>query len=332
MGFELIQSLHKMIKKAPIVFQPYFKTVIWGGHRIMRYKGLPASDEKIGESWEISEVPGHESVVSQGNYAGLTISELISRFGVELLGAGVLNRYDGKFPLLIKFIDSHADVSVQVHPDDRLARERHGSMGKTELWYIIESEPGAKIYSGLSKELTPESFIRCVADKTFRNALAVHDSMPGDVFFLPAGRVHAIGAGNLLAEIQQTSDITYRIYDYDRLDSDGRPRELHTELAKDAIDFTVHENYKNTHTAREDRLHELASCDHFKTLKAEVDGKSEFGFDDSSFTIVICVAGEGTLNCADGAVELRKGMTALLPAAASRFNFVGRATLLIARS
>ncbi len=217
---------------------PYFKSVIWGGERICKYKGVEQTEEKIGESWEISAVPGHESVVAEGPYKGMRITELIDCFGAELLGSKVMERYDGKFPLLVKLIDANDNLSVQVHPDDELAKKRHDSLGKTEMWYIIDADKGAKIYSGLNREMTPEEYVARVADNTIEETLAVHDSHPGDIFFLPAGRVHAIGAGNLLAEIQESSDITYRIYDYERRDAQGNARELHTELAKDAIEYT----------------------------------------------------------------------------------------------
>lgn len=321
-----------MIKKAPISFHPYLKSVIWGGTRICQYKGIEQPDNQVGESWEVSEVPGYESVVSSGSYEGMTLHELIDRFGDELLGFSVFKRYEGKFPLLIKFIDANDDISVQVHPGDKLAAERHDSMGKTELWYIIKSESGARIYSGLREHLTPEEYVRRVADKTFSRALAEHESFPGDVFYLPAGRVHAIGAGNLLAEIQQSSDITYRIYDYDRLDNDGKPRELHTELAKEAIDYRIYDNYKNEAIPEESDYCEIAGCDHFTAHRIKLDGEKEFCFDSSSFTILICIEGNAVIKCREGKMTLRQGNTVLIPAAATSFTLTGKATLLLTRS
>ena len=182
----------KMIKKEPIRFAPYLKSVIWGGEKICRYKRIDQAEEKIGESWEISEVEGHESVVSEGPYKGMLITELIENFGSELVGKDVMDRYEGRFPLLVKLIDANDNLSVQVHPDDELAMARHGSLGKSEMWYIIEAEQGAKIYSGLNRTLTPEEYVGKVKEDSIEDLLAVHDSSPGDVFFLPAGRVHSI--------------------------------------------------------------------------------------------------------------------------------------------
>ncbi|MDE6131092.1 MAG: class I mannose-6-phosphate isomerase, partial [Muribaculaceae bacterium] len=193
---------------APITFAPYLKEVLWGGTKICKYKNLPSTSDCIGESWEISAVPGHESVVDAGEYKGLTLLQLIERFGEELLGSKVVKKYGLNFPLLVKIIDANQNLSVQVHPDDELAEKRHHSLGKTEMWYIIQADKGAKIYAGLNTAMTPDDYVRRVADGTFADTLAVHDSFPDDVFFLPAGRVHAIGAGNLLAEIQENSDIT----------------------------------------------------------------------------------------------------------------------------
>lgn len=321
-----------MIAKAPLRFRPYLKSVIWGGDRICNYKGIRQPEPNIGESWEISAVPGHESVVDGGVYDGLSIRELIEVFGASLLGDDVYERYGGNFPLLIKFIDANDNLSVQVHPDDRLAEERHGSMGKTEMWYIIEAGEEARIYAGLQMELTPAEYERRVSENRFMEALAVHESNPGDVFFLPAGRIHAIGTGNLLAEIQESSDITYRIYDYDRRDKDGNPRELHTQLAKDAIDYRVHPEYKNPPVNEDEEYTQLVSCEHFSTFRLKVKGGTSLSFDTQSFTVVMCVEGDVKLKYALGEMELKSGQTLLLPAVLSNIEFEGDAILLISRS
>lgn len=320
------------IKKAPIKFVPYLKSVIWGGEKICRFKRIPQSAPKIGESWDISGVAGHISVVAEGDYKGLSLTDLIDSFGAELLGGEVMERYEGKFPLLIKLIDARSDLSVQVHPDDALAMQRHGDWGKTEMWYIIESENNAKIYSGLNREITPEEYERMVGDGSFSTVLSVHDSQPGDVFFIPAGRVHAIGAGNLLAEIQESSDITYRIYDYDRRDADGNPRELHTELAKDAIDYTCRDDYKTTAGDSDMPDEEIAVCDHFSVRRLLVDGEMnlDLGFD--SFTVLMCLDGEVTLRCEEGSITVSAGHTVLLPAAVASAELKGKATVLLSRS
>lgn len=321
-----------MIEKAPIRFVPYLKSVIWGGEKICRYKGIEQTEAKIGESWEISAVPGHESIVSEGVYKGMRITELIECFGPAFLGTEVFTRYDGKFPLLVKLIDADDNLSVQVHPDDDLARERHDSLGKTEMWYIIDADEGAKIYSGLNRPLTPEEYVRMVEDNTIGQALAVHDSHAGDVFFLPAGRVHAIGAGNLLAEIQESSDITYRIYDYDRRDAEGNPRELHTEQAKYAIDYTFHEEYKSAPADPEAADAVIAECGHFKVDRLLLDGEMKLRFSDSSFTVVMCLEGSATLEYQSGSMLLKPGETVLLPAALTSFGLNGKGKLLTARS
>lgn len=317
-----------MIRHAPIVFTPYFKRVIWGGTKICDYKGIPHPATDIGESWEISVVPGQESIVEKGEYKGLSLRHLVDRFGEQILGRRVTQRYDGKFPLLIKFIDAHDKLSVQVHPDDRLAMQRHGTLGKSELWYIIDSAPGAKIYVGLKEQLSPEEFSRRVKEGSFAETLAETESEEGDVFFLPAGRVHAIGAGNLLVEIQESSDITYRIYDYERRDNDGNLRELHTEEARDAIDYTVKECYKNPPLPEDVAESELIRCEHFTTKLYHIDPEQEITVDPDSFTVLICIKGEVTIKCNDGEETLRAAHTALIPAQTDKIKVSGRGTIL----
>lgn len=321
-----------MIKREPIRFVPYLKSVIWGGERICRFKGIEQTEANIGESWEISAVPGHESVVAEGPYKGMNITELISCFGPELLGTAVFARYEGKFPLLVKFIDANDNLSVQVHPDDELAKERHGSLGKTEMWYIIDADEGARIYSGFNRKMTSDEYVTMVADNTIGEALAVHESHAGDVFFLPAGRVHAIGAGNLLAEIQESSDITYRIYDYDRRDAQGNPRELHTQQARDAIDYTFHEDYRTVPAdpSVEDAV--IVECGHFTVCRLLLDGELKKEYDEGSFTVLMCLEGEAEVVYDEGSMSMRAGETLLLPAALTSVCLRGHATLLSARS
>lgn len=321
-----------MIEKKPIIFKPYLKNVIWGGNKICKYKNIPAECENIGESWEISAVPGFESVVEYGTYKGTTLNELVHRFGKELLGEKVERLYNGKFPLLVKIIDANDNLSVQVHPNDKLAMQRHGCPGKTEMWYIIDAQPGAKIYAGLNTAMTPEEYEDRVASHTFAETVSEHESVPGDMFFLPAGRVHAIGAGNLLAEIQQSSDITYRIYDYDRLDASGKPRTLHTNQAKDAIDFTVRDDYKTPAPPKEDRDYELVNCEYFNTRRVIIDGRQTLDFDPDSFTVIICIEGKIKLLYPEGQMEMTAGHTVLLPAVLSTLKCEGKATLLIAQA
>ncbi|HOV71793.1 MAG TPA: class I mannose-6-phosphate isomerase, partial [Dysgonamonadaceae bacterium] len=227
----------------PLKFNPILKPVIWGGSDICKFKHITPLIDGIGESWEISGVKGHISIISNGELAGTSLEELLLKEKSRLVGEKIYEKYGNTFPLLIKFIDARDNLSIQVHPDDELAKKRHNSFGKTEMWYVINASPDAFLYSGFEKGITPDEYVERIKNDTFIETLKKHYVKPGDVFFIPAGRVHAIGAGCFIAEIQQTSDITYRIYDYNRKDADGNPRELHTELAKDAIDYTVYPSY-----------------------------------------------------------------------------------------
>ena len=222
-------------------FKPILKTVVWGGEKIAPFKGIRTDQHNIGESWELSGVPGNESVVANGPLAGKTVTELISEYGEKLIGRSNYEKTGTEFPLLIKFIDARQDLSIQVHPNDELAAARHnGSKGKTEMWYVVSADKDAHLMSGLNREITPDEYVARVENNTITDVLCDYKVSPGDVFFLPAGRIHSIGSGSFIAEIQQTSNITYRIYDFGRLGLDGKPRELHTGLAKDAIDYTVY--------------------------------------------------------------------------------------------
>ena len=317
-----------MIDLAPLKFEPYLKSVIWGGEKICTYKNIPQQEPNIGESWEISAVPGHESVVAEGVYKGLKLTELIQMFGEDLLGKRVIEKYGFSFPLLIKIIDANDNLSVQVHPDDQLALKRHQSLGKTEMWYIIDTEKGARIYAGLKTEMTPDEYVTKVNDGTFADTLAVHDSAPGDVFFLPAGRVHAIGAGNLLAEIQESSDITYRIYDYDRRDDKGNPRELHTELAKDAIDYKVYPEYKSPRPDDKETVARIGECEHFVTDRLIVGEELNLKLSEGSFNVLICLDGKVKMHYNDREMILDKGNSVLIPAAMHEIRLTGNASLL----
>lgn len=315
----------------PLHFAPYLKSVIWGGEQIAPYKGIETSQHEIGESWEISGVPGHVSVVDRGPLKGKTLSELIDIYGADLVGADVYKKYGKEFPLLIKIIDAKADLSVQVHPDDELAHKRHNCPGKTEMWYIMKTAPGAKIYAGLKEKITPDEYERRVADNSIMDVIAAYDSAPGDVFFLPAGRIHAIGAGNLLAEIQETSDITYRIYDYDRRGADGKPRELHTEQARDAIDYTVYPDYRNAPVSSLEKEADLVNCSHFDVRRILLDGISEQQMNHTrrSFMIVMCLEGSAVLSYSDGkTVEISRGETLLFPAVLGNLKASGKGLLL----
>ncbi len=319
-----------MIERSPLLFTPYFKSVIWGGKKIGNYKGEHLDGDRIGESWEISAVPGHESVVAEGRYKGMLITELVERFGVSLLGDKVVDRYGTRFPLLIKIIDAAADLSVQVHPCDELARKRHGCSGKTEMWYVIHADSGAKIYAGFSKPMSADTFLSSVADGSFSQSLKEHDSCAGDVYFIPAGRVHAIGAGNLLAEIQESSDITYRIYDYNRRDADGNLRELHTSEALDAIDFSMKDVTRTDYDAASNDVR-IADCPQFTVRRLRIDGETKLTLGQESFTVMMCVEGQVELIYSEGRMTLTAGHTVLLPATLPDITLRGQSTILTTR-
>src|SRR5574344_691871 len=228
----------------PLKFEPILKQTLWGGDKIISFKQLNDTRTEVGESWEISAVEGSESIVAEGPDKGMTLTEVLSKYREELLGEANYARFGYKFPLLIKFIDAKQDLSIQVHPSDELAKKRHNSFGKTEMWYVINADKGARLRSGFSEQITPKEYKERVQDNTITDVLAEYEIHAGDVFFLPAGRIHSIGAGAFIAEIQQTSDITYRIYDFGRVDAkSGKPRQLHIEEAREAIDFIVEKDY-----------------------------------------------------------------------------------------
>lgn len=304
------------MKLYPFKFEPILKSIIWGGSGICTFKNMEPRQQGIGESWEISGVRGNISIVSEGLLKGISLNELILGAKGQLVGEKVYERFGNTFPLLIKFIDAHNDLSIQVHPDDKLAKERHNSFGKTEMWYVINATPDAFLYSGFERKITPQEYVQMVENNTFTDTLKKYSVKPGDVFFLPAGRVHAIGAGCFIAEIQQTSDITYRIYDYNRKDAQGNSRELHTELAKDAIDYNVYPSYKTDYTPIENRPVELVSCPYFTTNLLDMDTPMTRDYEDiDSFVIQICMGGRCTVKDNKGnSVSLHQGESILIPA------------------
>lgn len=279
----------------------------------------------MGESWEISDVPGDESVVADGADAGKNLTQLMQEYKEKLVGKENYQRFHGKFPLLIKFIDAKQDLSIQVHPNDELAMKRHQSMGKTEMWYIIDNTGGkAHLYSGLKKKITPEEYAQMIEENTICDALDKYDVQPGDVFFLPAGRIHSIGAGCFLAEIQQTSNITYRIYDFNRRDKNGNLRELHTELSKDAIDYTVENDYRTHYTPRKDEPVELVSCPYFTTSVYNLTESMTMDYSElDSFVIYICMKGSCTVTDNEGnCISLKAGESVLFPATTQNLEVV----------
>lgn len=300
----------------PLTFKPILKSVIWGGSQICPFKGITPTEEGVGESWELSHVDDNFSVVAEGELANKSLDELIKEYGKELVGGKVMERFGSRFPLLIKFIDARDNLSIQVHPDDELAKVRHNSFGKTEMWYVIKADKGASLYSGFSQQIDKEEYVKRVGNNTIMDVLKKHDVSEGDVFFLPAGRVHAIGAGCFIAEIQQTSNITYRIYDYNRKDKNGNTRELHTELAKDAIDYTLYPDYRTHYKAHTNATVNLADCKYFTTNLIELDTVMVRDFEElDSFVVYICMEGSATLRDSNGyEIRIHQGQTALIPA------------------
>ena len=306
----------------PLTFKPILKNVIWGGSAICPFKGITPVQEGVGESWELSHVDGNFSIVAEGELAGKSLDELIQAHGKELVGAHVLEQFEGRFPLLIKFIDARDNLSIQVHPNDELARARHNSFGKTEMWYVIKADKDASLYSGFSQQITPDEYVERVKNNTIMDVLQRYDVNAGDVFFLPAGRVHAIGAGCFIAEIQQTSNITYRIYDYDRPGPDGRPRELHTDLATDVIDYTYHPRHRVNYTPQENTPAQLVKCPYFTTNLLSLDRDIERDYIRlDSFVIYMCLSGRFTITTGEcDPVLVMPGETVLLPACFKNIN------------
>ncbi len=306
----------------PLKFEPILKPLIWGGKKITSFKKIVPEQDGIGESWEISAVSDNVSVVSNGSLKGKSLIELIDTYGADFLGQKVVERFGKTFPLLIKFIDAKKPLSIQVHPNDELAQKRHQSFGKTEMWYVIRADKGATLYSGFRKELNPEEYVKTLEDNTFPDYLNNYPVEAGDAFSLPAGRVHAIGAGCFIAEIQQNSNITYRIYDYNRKDAQGNKRELHTELAKDAIDYHFHEDNKLTYAHKQEGEANLVSCPYFKVnlLKAANDKSYTFRQTDS-FCVLMCLDGECLLtDDKNNQLNIRQGETVLVPASVREVN------------
>jgi mannose-6-phosphate isomerase len=297
-------------------FQPIFKEVIWGGTDILPYKGFPADTRKIGESWELSHVRQNFSIVANGAYAGKSIDDLINEYGERLLGAHVIEKFAHTFPLLIKFIDARDNLSIQVHPNDQLAQARHQSFGKTEMWYVVKATPEAVLYSGFAKQIDADEYVRRIENDSLLEILQKFHVKAGDVFFLPAGRVHAIGSGCFIAEIQQTSDFTYRIYDYNRKDANGKTRELHTEWAKDAIDYTLYPNYRTSPIPTENEPTKLVQCSYFTTNLLQLTQTKQRDFSSiDSFTVYVCIEGKAILNDNKGnTLSVQQGQTILIPA------------------
>jgi mannose-6-phosphate isomerase len=299
----------------PLKFKPWYRKMIWGGAKMRTMLGKDLKFDDCGESWEISAVQGHLSVVSNGFLAGNTIQEIIEVYMGDLVGEAVYEKFGIEFPLLVKFIDSNQDLSIQVHPNDALAIKRHQAFGKTEMWYIIDVEPGSTVFTGFNREMNRELYQKYFNDGAILSILNEEKVSKGDVYYIPAGRVHALRSGILLLEIQETSDVTYRIYDWDRIDAEGKPRELHNELALDAIDFKHYDNYKVDYSPEKDKSTQLVKSDYFITslLTLTKNIWRDYTLIDS-FIILICVQGMGNIKFGKESISFGLGETILIPA------------------
>ena len=317
----------------PLKFEPVLKQTLWGGDKIIPFKHLNENLPNVGESWEISAVEGSESVVANGADKGLTLPEMVRKYKEELVGEANYMRFGNKFPLLIKFIDAKLDLSIQVHPNDELARKRHNSFGKNEMWYVIAADKGAKLISGFAEQITPKEYKERVYNGTFAEVLQTCEIKPGDVFYVPAGRVHGIDAGSFIAEIQQTSDVTYRIFDYNRKDQNGKTRELHTNQAMDAINFAdVQDDFRTEYELTENEPIEVVASPYFTTSVYDMTEEITCDYSElDSFVIFICT--EGSCKITDDSkneLTLCAGDTILLPASTQEVTITpdGRVKLL----
>lgn len=309
----------------PLLFEPNLHSVVWGGNKLRPYKGLQPSDEPIGESWEVSAVPTSTSIVSNGVFAGKDLISVINENPDAILGKKVNEKYQGKLPLLVKFIDAKRDLSIQVHPNDEMAMREHGKMGKSEMWYVIKADEGAHLYAGFKQEITPEEYQQRIADGTITNVLADHKVKSGDVFYLPAGRVHAICGGILLAEVQQSSDVTYRIFDYNRPGMDGKPRELHTELAAKALDYHVIDNYRTEYADSSNKAVQIIDSPYFSVRVLEVSKPFHRDLKKyDSFIITMCIEGDCKIRVRSTGDEvlLKQGNSTLIPAAIADYDLI----------
>ena len=314
----------------PLKFKALLKQTIWGGDKIIPFKHLDDHLENVGESWEISGVPGNETVVADGEYAGKKLNELVIEQKDKLVGKANYERFGDEFPLLIKFIDARQDLSIQVHPTDEIAKRQGKERGKTEMWYIMDSDKDAKLYSGLKKQITPEQYKAMVEDDTITDALAQYEVKEDDCFFLPAGRIHAIGTGCFLAEIQQTSDVTYRIYDFKRKDKDGNYRQLHTKEAAECINYTVEDDYRTHYEHKKNEGVTLVECSYFTTAVYDLDEPMTLDYSElDSFVILIGLKGEGTITDNEGnTVTISAGESILVPATTDTLKVEGTIKML----
>ena len=300
----------------PLKFNALLKSTLWGGDKIIPFKNLDVQQENVGESWEISGVKGNETIVADGPYAGKKLNELVEELKGKLVGEDNYQRFGNEFPLLIKFIDARQDLSIQVHPTDEIAKIQGKERGKTEMWYLMDSDKDATLLCGLKKKITPEEYAQMVENDTIVDAIDRYEVKEGDCFFLPAGRIHAIGTGCFLAEIQQTSDVTYRIYDFKRKDKDGNYRQLHTKEAAECINYNVESNYRTDYTPVKNQGVSLVQCPYFNTAVYDLDEPMTIDYSElDSFVILIGLKGNATITDNEGnTFTLQAGESVLVPA------------------
>jgi mannose-6-phosphate isomerase len=315
------------MKLYPLQFHPILKDRIWGGTKLKTYLNKPISSEMAGESWEISTVDHDVSVVSNGVYEGTSLIDLINEFPEQLLGTQVYKQFGCQFPLLFKYLDAREDLSIQVHPNDTLAKERHNSFGKTEMWYVMQADPNSKLIIGFKDKSSSEAYLKHLKNNTLLDILDTKEVKKGEVFFLETGTIHAIGAGTVIAEIQQTSDITYRIYDFNRVDASGKTRELHIDLALDAINYDVVSSEKK-YSKIENRSNNVVQCPYFTTNFIPLDGGMTISKNDDSFHVYMCVGGSFELKYEDEKYHYTIGDTILIPAKIKNFEIFGTSELL----
>nr|WP_321236040.1 type I phosphomannose isomerase catalytic subunit [uncultured Psychroserpens sp.] len=308
------------MKLYPLKFQPILKEKIWGGNKLKEILGKASKLPNAGESWEISDVEGDVSIVANGFLKGQSLKQLLETYQAELLGASHYEVFGNKFPLLIKFIDAKEDLSIQLHPNDELAAKRHNSFGKTEMWYVMQADKDANLIVGFNQEMTPEKYLKHLENKTLTEILNFDKVKTGDTYFIEVGRVHAIGAGVMLAEIQQTSDITYRVYDWDRVDDNGNERDLHNDLAIDAFNFDMPDNFRIDYQIMENRSSKMVNCPYFTTRMLHVTESILKLNTKDSFFIYICVEGDAMIETENASEFIKQGETLLIPAAIKTYK------------
>lgn len=344
-------------------FKPLLKSIVWGGDKILKYKNLDLEEKHIGESWEVSGVEGSLSVIANGSLSGKTLKEAIEEHKDRLVGRKPYTRFGSKFPLLVKFIDAHNDLSIQVHPDDEMAKRIYGkeAFGKTEMWYILDADKGASLNVGFNQTISKEEFEDKIAKKNITEVVKNHIVSKDEVYYVPAGRIHSICSGCFILEIQQSSDYTYRICDYDRPGIDGKPRDLHVELAKEALDFEVRNDYKIDWEHLRNNENLVLECDFFKIYQYELDKtytKDTYNLD--SFIVAVCIEGEGEISMSEGdaaeevcgcesngsamaeamacgipdskTIKIKQGETVLIPASSKSVSFIPKGRMKLVTS